>query len=63
VLSFGVNSVYFYILALLYLLAYILMSFPKCSLSIFLKVLIFSKYLLKFHCVEISYVAYAHLLA
>jgi hypothetical protein len=28
-----------------------------------LKVLMFSKDLLKFHCVEISYIVYAHLLA
>jgi hypothetical protein len=52
-LSFGVNSVFFYIPALFYLLAYALMSFPKCSLSIFLKMLMFSKDLLKFHCVKI----------
>jgi hypothetical protein len=62
-LSFEVNSIFFYIPALFYLLAYTLMSFPKCSLSIFLKVLMFSKDLLKFHCVEISYIACAHLLA
>jgi hypothetical protein len=61
-LSFRVNFVSFYILALFYLLAYTLMSFPKCSLSIFLKVLLFSKDLLKFHCVEISYVTCSHLL-
>jgi hypothetical protein len=35
-LSFGVNFVSFYISVLFYLLAYILISFPKCSLSIFL---------------------------
>jgi hypothetical protein len=37
VLSFRVNSISFYISALFYLLAYTLMSFPKCSLSIFFK--------------------------
>jgi hypothetical protein len=42
-LSFKVNFAFFYILALFYLRAYILMSFSKCSLSIFLKVLMFSK--------------------
>jgi hypothetical protein len=62
-LSFGVNSVSFYIPTLFYLLTYYLISFPKCSLSIFLKVLMFSKDLLKFCCVEISYIACAHLLA
>jgi hypothetical protein len=61
-LSFGVNSVFFYISALFYLLTYTLTSFSKCSLRIFLKVLMFSKDLLKFYCVEISYVACAHLL-
>jgi hypothetical protein len=62
-LSFEVSFVSFYIPALFYLLAYILISFIKYSLSIFLKVLVFSKDLLKFCCVEISYVACAHLLA
>jgi hypothetical protein len=65
-LSFEVSFVSFYIPPLFYLLSYILMSFIKCSLSIFLKVLVFSKDLLKFHCVKISYVSYvacAHLLA
>jgi hypothetical protein len=62
-LSFEVSFVSFYIPTLFYLLAYILMSFIKYSLSIFLKVLVFSKDLLKFRCVEISYVACAHLLA
>jgi hypothetical protein len=63
VLSFGVKSISIYISALYYLLAYTLMSFPKCSLSIFSKVLMLSKDLLKFHCVEISYVACAYFLA
>jgi hypothetical protein len=63
VLGFGVNSIFLYIPALFYLLTYTLMSFLKCSLSIFLKVLMFSKDFLKFHCVEISYVTCAHLLA
>ena len=62
-MSFEVNSVSFYILALFYLLAYVLMSFSKSSLSISLKVLMFSNDLLKFHCVKISSVACAHLLA
>jgi hypothetical protein len=62
-LNFGVNSISFYISALFYLLAYTLMSFPKCSLNIFSKVLMFSKDLLKFHYVKISYVACAYLLA
>ena len=62
-LSFRVNSVSFYIPALFYLLTYTLMSFPKCSLSIFLKVLMFSKDILKFHCVDIFYIACTHLLA
>jgi hypothetical protein len=34
VLSFGVNSISFYISALFYLITYTLMSFPKCSLSL-----------------------------
>ena len=62
-LSFEVNSASFYIPALFYLLAYTLMSFLKCSLSIFLKVSMFSKDFLKFRCVEISHVACAHVLA
>jgi hypothetical protein len=62
-LSFEVNSISFYIPAWFYLPTYTLMSFSKCLLSIFLKVLMFSKDLLKFRCIKISYVAYAHLLA
>jgi hypothetical protein len=46
-LSFEVNFASFYIPAQFYLPAYTLMSFPKCSLSIFLKVLMFFKISLK----------------
>ena len=56
--SFGVNSISFYISTLFYL-----DEFSKVFIKHSLKVLMFSKDLLKFHCVEISYIPCAHLLA
>jgi hypothetical protein len=44
-------------------LVYAWLSFPKCSSSFFLKVIMFVKNSSKSHCVVISYVACALLLA
>jgi hypothetical protein len=53
-LGFEVTPSYLTFLALFHFLIYILMRFPKSLLSIFLKVLMFSKSLFKFSIVNIS---------
>jgi hypothetical protein len=57
VLSFRVNSVSFYISALFLPSSLYFDEFSKVFIKHSLKVLMFSKDLLKFHCVEICYVA------
>ena len=62
-LSFRVNSVSFLHSNTVFPSNLYLNEFFKVFIKHSLKVLMFSKDLLKFHCVEISYVACAHLLA
>jgi hypothetical protein len=62
-LSFGVNFASFYIPSTVLPSNLYLDEFYKGFIKHFLKSVMFSKDLLKFHCVKISYVARAHFLA
>jgi hypothetical protein len=61
--SFGVSSTSFYIPSIVLLSSLYLDEFYKRFTKHFLKSVMFSKDLLKFHCVKISYIVCAHLLA
>jgi hypothetical protein len=67
-LSFGLNSIFFFFFFFFHFSTVLpsslyLDEFSKVFIKHFYKVLMFSKDLLKFHYVEISYIVYAYLLA